>query len=115
MTEVAVSRQMFADILDEGTKAKRLILAPRLAQILRPCPTTFVRGDPRCASDPERGACPRKLGNPGIVGLGRTIVGAILLWLLGIPIPDVVRAYPCEIGVAQSFGHIIILLLLLWH
>jgi hypothetical protein len=60
-------------------------------------PTTFVRGDPRCASDPERGACPRKLGNPGIVGLGRTIVGAILLWLLGIPIP------------------IIILLLLLWH
>jgi hypothetical protein len=42
-------------------------------------------------------------------------VGAILLWLLGIPIPDVVRAYPCEIGVAQSFGHIIILLLLLWH
>ena len=97
MTEVAVSRQMFADILDEGTKAKRLILAPRLAQILRPCPTTFVRGVARCASDPEGGACPRKLGNPGSVGLGRTIVGAILLWLLGIPIP------------------IIILLLLLWH
>jgi hypothetical protein len=40
---------------------------------------------------------PSQTRKSGSVGLGRTIVGAILLWLLGIPIP------------------IIILLLLLWH
>ena len=96
MIEVAVSRQMFADILDEGTKAKRLILAPRLAQILGPCPTTFVRGDARCASDPEEEHALANLEIRVLSGLGRTIVGAMLLWLLGIPIP-------------------IILLLLLWH
>jgi hypothetical protein len=76
MAEVALSRRLLGDIFEA-----------QAGELLRQEPSkSLVIRQGRCVLRRRLGgrAYPQNREN---IGLGRTIVGAILLWLLGVPIP----------------------------